>query len=151
MNTRAREQQQLKARIGADIAALSARRAVNSMAVFVVMLVQIGFTAAAVWITTQSPGTAEDWNSAAVLTSISGLTTLVDNTLRLRETAAQQHEKIIEMREILLRLEAPSEASPQWGEYITAKTDGQTIDYIHAILYLCSRNTVDPSSGSNYR
>ena len=124
----------LKQKIRQDIYKLSFKRAINAIAAVAIAIAEVGFSAAAVWYS----GT-DDFNRAAVFSSLAGFVTVADNSLRIRELASAQNSRIGQLREIVLQMDRPPGDSPFWGDYISVMTAEQTIDYLNSILALkCS-------------
>lgn len=128
-----RGDQALVSKIDSDIAKLRYTRGIGALSAVTVALAEVGFAAVAVIMTANG-----SYDQAAIATLVSGLAVTIDNALRLRESATEQHERLTFLKSLRDEVTRPPDVrnTDQWESY-RAHLSTRKLDYVTAVLALC--------------
>ena len=117
----------LSERVETDILRSRKRRGVNAALSILLATVEICLSIASVVATTVG-----DYRIGSVAGTIVGVSVAIDQTLRIREHAGEEHTRILMLRGIQDQIRHPERVrDPLWNEYrMTAQS--QDIDYLEA-------------------
>ena len=118
--------------VRSDIHRLGRRRAVNALASLLVTTAQILFSASLLYFTV-----TEDIRWCGITAMLSTFTITLDQTLRVRENAAEDHQRLLMLKGLEEDLLHPERGDdPYWQEYKSIH-EQEDISYVHASMELC--------------
>jgi len=118
--------------VQSDIRRLKRRRSINALVALAVTSTQILFSSLLLYFTV-----IDDMHSSTVSAMLSTFTITVDQALRVRENAAQDHQRLVMLRHLEKDILHPDIGrDPLWQEYQSIH-EQEDISYVHAALELC--------------